>query len=614
MCSVVGVIGSNSSKDIVLEGLAQLEYRGYDSAGFACLDKAGNGNIQCVKAAGALSKLRDKINREPIDGFVGIGHTRWATHGPATEANAHPHVDCLAQIGIVHNGIIENHHSLRQKLQSTHILSSQTDTELIAHIYEQELAQEGDLVTAVCNLATQLEGAYAFVAIAQQHPDTIVAVRKGSPLCVGIGGGQYFVASDVFAFAKHTCNVVFLPEASIALVRKDGVQIFDFQGNQLIVSAQKVEVSFSDGSKSGYEHFMLKEIYEQKRAIRYTIADLVPRGETIWQQLGITREQASQLQSIQLIGSGTSWHAGRIAQFFFESLCNMPVSVSLASEFCYMPLFSRQHCLYLAISQSGETADTLQALRSVKARQLPTAVLTNVSTSSMVREAGGAFCTKAGQEIAVASTKAFTTQLAALYWLAHAIALEKNLITQDQMAASIEQLLLCSELLENNIEQYKHKIVTVYAPRYARYKRFLFLGRHISYPFALEASLKLKEISYLFSQCYPAGELKHGPIALIDEDTPVFIFSSVNPLIYQKLLSNAQEVKARSGHIVAFAFEGQDELIELADCVFVLPQVSALLAPIAMTGIMQFFVYQIAKELGCAIDKPRNLAKSVTVE
>lgn len=613
MCSVVGYIGNKLSRAIVLKGLERLEYRGYDSAGFACLDQSSN-SLQLVRAAGALSNLYEKVAATPIDGSVGIGHTRWATHGAATELNAHPHVDCTNSICVVHNGIIENHHVLRQQLQPTHTIKSQTDSELIAHLYESALNEHTDVVQAISQVALQLDGAYAFVAIAQQHPDIMVAVRKGSPLCIGMGNGQTYVASDVFAFEEYTHFVAYLPEKSCAIIRKDSFEVYDFQGNPLYIPVVEVEAMPETGSKSGYEHYMLKEIYEQKRAIRDTIADLESRTDTMWAQLGLDAEYVRELESLQLIGSGTSWHAGRIAQFFFESVCEIPVSVVLSSEFCYMPLFAKEKSLYLAISQSGETADTLQVIRKIQEFHLPTAVLTNVSTSSMVREADGAFFTKAGQEIAVASTKAFSTQLAALFWLSYRIALEKKLITQDVMTTALEQLMLCSELMENSIEQYKHIIISEYAPRYAEYKRFIFLGRHISYPFALEASLKLKEISYLFSQCYPAGELKHGPIALVDEETPVFIFSSVDQLIYQKLLSNAQEVKARKGHIVAFAFEGQDELIGLADAVIVLPRVHPLLGPLVMTSVMQFFVYQIAKELGCPIDKPRNLAKSVTVE
>lgn len=613
MCSVVGYIGNMLSRAIVLKGLERLEYRGYDSAGFACLDQS-NHSLQLVRASGALSNLYEKVAATPIDGSVGIGHTRWATHGAATELNAHPHVDCTKSICVVHNGIIENHHQLREQLRSTHKIISQTDTELIAHLYESVLAEHPDIVKAVCHVALQLEGAYAFVAMAETHPDVLVAVRKGSPLCIGMGNGQTYVASDVFAFADYTHQVAYLPEKSCAIIHKDRFEIYDFQGNPLYIPVIEIEALPDVGSKSGFEHYMLKEIYEQKRAIRDTIADLESRTDTMWPQLGLDASYVQNLESLSLIASGTSWHAGRIAQFFFESICKMPVSVMLSSEFCYMPLFAKEHSLYLAISQSGETADTLQVIRKIKDHALPTAVLTNVPTSSMVREADGAFFTRAGQEIAVASTKAFSTQLAALFWLSYRIALEKKLITQDVMTQALEQLMLCSELMENSIEQYKQRIITDYAPRYAQYKRFIFLGRHISYPFALEASLKLKEISYLFSQCYPAGELKHGPIALVDEETPVFIFSSLDELIYQKLLSNAQEVKARKGHIVAFAFEGQDELIGLADAAIVLPRVQPLLGPLVMTSVMQFFVYQMAKELGCPIDKPRNLAKSVTVE
>jgi glucosamine--fructose-6-phosphate aminotransferase (isomerizing) len=334
----------------------------------------------------------------------------------------------------------------------------------------------------------------------------------------------------------------------------------------------------------------------------------------LWDHIGLSKDQIKNLHALSLIGCGTSWHAARIGQFFFEQICMMPTKVLLASEFRYMSFFSESKNVYIAISQSGETADTLEALRMINSMNLPTVALTNVSSSTMVREAGGFLLTQAGQEVAVASTKAFSTQVAALFWLAHRLALEKGIITQQQMEQAEEDLLVAAEVLENCIENYKIEIMQTLGRKYAQYKKSIFLGRHISYPFALEASLKLKEVAYVFAQCYPAGELKHGPLALVDKDTRIFLFSHRDPLIYQKLLSNAQEVKARNGHLIVFAFEGQTELHALADLLFVIPNVNPLLGPLAMTGLMQFFVYHIALELGCAIDKPRNLAKSVTVE
>ena len=359
---------------------------------------------------------------------------------------------------------------------------------------------------------------------------------------------------------------------------------------------------------------MLKEIYEQKKAIHDTVDFLQTIHDRIWDNMGIAAQDVVKLDSINLLGCGTSWHAGYIAQFFFETICMVPTRIHLASEFRHMPFFAQPNSLYVAISQSGETADTLEAMRLINGMKLPTVALTNVFSSTMVRECDGFVLTQAGREIAVASTKAFSTQLTACYWLAHRIALEKKLINVNQMEQAQEDLLVAAELLENSIENYKLEIINTYAKQFAKYKKMIFLGRNISYPFALEAALKLKEIAYIFASCYPAGELKHGPLALIDDETPVFVFSHQDAIVYQKLVSNVQEVKARNGYVISFAFDGQSQLIELSNCSFVIPRVKPLLGPLAMTGLMQFLFYAIAKELDCPIDKPRNLAKSVTVE
>ena len=381
-----------------------------------------------------------------------------------------------------------------------------------------------------------------------------------------------------------------------------------------LLQKDSFSADWSGSEKQGHDHYMLKEIYEQKGAIHATLDFLHAMNSRVWDQLNLSTEQIKKLDKINLIGCGTAWHAARIAQFFFEYVCMVPTRVYVASEFRYMPFFAEQNSLYITVSQSGETADTLEALRLINSLELPTVALTNVASSTMVREAGGFLLTQAGQEIAVASTKAFSTQIAALFWLANRVACEKGIINTKQMEQAEQELLVVAEVLENSIENYKIEIVETLAKKYAKFKKFIFLGRHISYPFSMEAALKLKEISYIFAQCYPAGELKHGPLALIAPDIPVFIFSHQKPTIYQKILSNAQEVKARNGHLVVFAFEGQKALIELAHTAFILPKVNELLGPLAMTGLMQFFVYQIAKELKCPIDKPRNLAKSVTVE
>lgn len=614
MCGIVGYIGKNYSRAFVLEGLARLEYRGYDSAGFACIDPKDS-RLFYHKAAGRLSNLVAKCDVSLIDGHLGIGHTRWSTHGISSEENAHPQFDCTKTVSIIHNGIIENHLELKKQLIETgHIFHSQTDTEIIAHLLEAYLVSHNTLKSAVVDLVNQLEGAYAVVAIMQDNPDVMILIRKRSPLCVGIGDDEMFVSSDLMAFADKTKKVLFLPDESIAFVKKNRIELYDFSGNVLPIHIQEITTQWSAFEKRGHEHYMLKEIYEQKTAIHDTITFLHSIRNRIWDHLGLTVEQVLNLDRLHFVGCGTSWHAALIAEFFFEQICMIPTKVHLASEFRYRHFFPDANGAYIMVSQSGETADTLEALRMISALKLPTIALTNVASSTMVREADGFMLTQAGQEVAVASTKAFSTQVAALYWLAHRIALEKKFITEQQMDLAEEDLLVVAEMLENGIENYKIDIVQTIAQRYAQYKKVIFLGRHISYPFAMEAALKLKEISYIFAQCYPAGELKHGALALIDSETPVFIFSHQDPLIYQKLVSNAQEVKARGAHIVVFAFDGQDELCSLADQVFITPRVRPLLGQLAMTGLMQFLVYHMANVLGRPIDKPRNLAKSVTVE
>jgi glutamine---fructose-6-phosphate transaminase (isomerizing) len=612
MCGIVGYVGDNESRSLICRGLQRLEYRGYDSAGFACLDSRTQ-QISYKKTTGQLKNLLYALEIDPIDGSIGIGHTRWATHGSITQENAHPQMDCHGKCTIVHNGIIENFQELKSKLlQQNHSFQSQTDTEIIAHLCEA--ISKDQLIINISEIVNQLHGAFAFILLHTQLADTLVAVRKGSPLCIGIGKNLNFIASDPLAFAGSTEKVLFLPDESFAIITKDEVRLYNFAGIELNLSIEKLDIVWSEDEKSGYEHYMLKEIYEQKKAINQTLSWYKEIDETIWQHINITPEQIKQLRSLHLIGCGTSWHAGRIGQFFFEHIAHIPTRVVLASEFRYAPLFPEDNSIYLALSQSGETADTLECIRLINSYNLPTVALTNMASSTMVREVNGALLTKAGQEIAVASTKAFSTQLVVLYWLAHRIAQEKGIISSDRMQQTYDDLALTAEVLENSIERYRISIEKKLAPFYAKFKRFIFLGRQESYPFALESALKLKEISYIFAQCYPAGELKHGPIALLDAQTPVVLFSSLDKQIYHKIISNGQEVKARGAHLVAFAFEGQVELANLADHAFVLPRVNPLLAPLAMTGLMQFWVYHIARVLNCPIDKPRNLAKSVTVE
>lgn len=620
MCGIVGYIGNRKSKNIILKGLKRLEYRGYDSAGFVFLSEKNN-VLTCVKSIGDIKALKEKLNKfsKEIfnvndDGTVGLGHTRWATHGVVNELNAHPHLNCDKDIAIVHNGIIESHSELARMLKEHgHNLISTTDSEVIVHLFS-ELLKELDLKSALLKLVSMLNGAYAFVLISQKFPDQIVLVRKKSPLVFGVGSGEMFVASDFLAFSDWTDQVVFMPEESIAILNRDSFEIFDFGGSSLDVNPTLVDTKFSDVSKGDFESFMLKEIYEQKDTIKKTISKFIESKLTLWDKLAVSSGQIKKLKQINLVAAGTSWHAARIAQFFIEFVCKIPAKVYLASEFIYMPFFKEDDSLFIFVSQSGETADTMEALRLVNGFGLSTIALTNVESSSLVREAGGFLHMQAGPEIAVASTKAFSNQVASLYWLAHMISLEMGLIKAEEVELAENNVISVANTLESSIDIYKNKIINELAPFYSKYEKFIFLGRHISYPFAMESALKLKEISYIFAQSYPAGELKHGPIALIDEKTPVVVFSVLDNLIYKKIVSNAQEVKARGGHLLVFAFEGQDELIKLADHVFVFPIVDPLLVPLAMTGVMQFFIYQITKELGCPVDRPRNLAKSVTVE
>lgn len=615
MCGIVGYIGSKKSRLHVLDGLAQLEYRGYDAGGFGCIDPSGNGLV-IFKACGGIAELRSVVEKSNIDSHLGLGHMRWSTHGAATNIhNAHPHLDCSETIAIVHNGIIENYHELKERLiQNKHVFRSETDSETIAHLLEEALVKTDTLQDALVALVNELEGAYAFVCMLKDHPDTLLLARKRSPLCIGVGIDEMFVASDPLAFGNKAHDVLFMPDESFALVTKNHIELYDFSGKKLQPKIIKNTINSTSMGKNGFEHFMLKEIYDQKRVLHETVTFLQEMDQGTWQKIGLNDLEIQKLQRIHLVGCGTSWHAGKIAQFFFENIAGIPVDVHLASEFRYKRFFQEKNTVYIGISQSGETADTLEALRMVNQHSMPTVALTNVPSSSMVRECTGFLLTQAGPEIAVASTKAFTAQVASLYWLAHRIGLQKGLVTPNQLKQAKADLILVAEVLENCIELYKNQIIEHDAPMFAQIPHYIFLGRNISYPFALEAALKLKEIAYLFVDCYPAGELKHGPLALVQDGVPVVLFSCLDHLIYQKLLSNAQEVKARNGHLVVFCFENQQELIKLADQAYIIPQVPPLLAPLAMTGLMQYWVYEIAKALNCPIDKPRNLAKSVTVE
>lgn len=612
MCGVVGFVSKHGlAQKNVLRGLSCLEYRGYDSTGFACIDQQSKLHIQ--KVVGSLNNLIPALEAKSIDGTIAIGHTRWATHGMATLENAHPHTDCGQSLALIHNGIIENHQILRKQLQQQgHTFTSESDSEVIAHLAETFIQEQLRPSAILQKLSETLQGAYAYIILSQNFPNQLLIARNRSPLCLAIGKDGIFVASDPLAFPEQVDQMLFLPDKSYAVVTHNEYQIFDFVGNLLDVQLEKADKLVVVSGKGDYEHYMLKEIFEQKQAILRTLYEY-KSGQTIQERLGLSTQAIKELEEITIVGCGTSFHAGLIGQFFLESIAQVATTVQLGSEFRHKTFLPRKKSVCIAISQSGQTADTLEAVELVKQHKVPVVALTNVAQSSLARESNGLLVTQAGPEIAVASTKAFSTQVATLYWLAHQIALVKGLIDNTSMLQVEQDLEAVASMLEANIAVHKDSIVAD-LDLYVSFKNYIFLGRHVTYPFALEAALKLKEISYIFSQAYSAGELKHGPLALVDATVPVILFSHPDESIYKKIVANAQEVKARKGFLIVFACQGQEELLELADKSFIMQTGPALLSPLAMTGVMQFFCYVLAKKLGRSIDKPRNLAKSVTVE
>lgn len=616
MCSVVGLISASGVRQGVLASLKRLEYRGYDSAGYAEIN-ANSVSIEVKRAEGFLDNLAQQLqlNTEPHTDFIGIGHTRWATHGKVTVNNAHPHISCDGKIAVVHNGIIENYVELKSVLESQgHFFRSETDTEVIVHQFEEFLFQGKTPEQALGLLAFVLKGTYAIVLLAYEWPDSLFFIRKGSPLCVGFSHADTYIASDVLAFTGKVTEGIFIPDESYGILYHDNIHLWNFNHTSFSTARIPMSDSWIVSDKGDYEHYMLKEMYEQKDAIKQTIMHYQWYEDSLHELLGLESHILDTIEKIILVGCGTSWHAGRIGEFFFESIAGVPASAVLASEYRYKTFFPSLRTLYVFVSQSGETADTLEVLRMINAYNLVTVALTNVSTSTLVRECHGVLLTHAGPEIAVASTKAFSTQVSALYWLALTLSYNRKLLSYDEYRLKQHELFEVADILEETMTRYKDDIMYHEAPYYKETKHAIFIGRHVSYTFALEAALKLKEISYIFSQAYPAGELKHGPLALIDSQTPVFVFSHPDPILYQKTLSNAQEVYARNGRLIVFACEGQTELIKLAEYSFVVPRVSSLLFPLAITGVMQYFCYALAKACDRPIDKPRNLAKSVTVE
>jgi glutamine---fructose-6-phosphate transaminase (isomerizing) len=624
MCGIVGYVGRKEVVPIIIEGLRRLEYRGYDSAGIAV---AGNGDkLQVRRAEGKLRNLEEVIRLKPLEGTYGIGHTRWATHGRPTEENAHPHRDCTGKIVVVHNGIVENYLSLKKKLiEEGHKFSTETDTEVIAHLTEKHLFKTGNghhptLEDAVRKTVKELSGVFALAVISVDEPNKIVAARNGPPLVVGLGNEEYFVASDVPAILYHTRDIFFLADGDLAVVTPAGVQLTDFDGKPIERQVQHVTWDPIMAEKGGFKHFMLKEIYEQPRAVRDTTLGRVSldTGHIFLDEMQIGDAEFRAAKKINIVACGTSWHAGQAGKFMIESFARVPVEVDYASEWRYRDPIVSPDTITLVISQSGETADTIAAQREAKAKGSHTLAICNVVGSMITREAAGTIYTHAGPEIGVASTKAFTCQLVALYLFALYLAQVRGAMTAEQIRTAAQELTLIPGKLENILTH--DEACEDLAKRFQRAQDFLFLGRGIHYPIALEGALKLKEISYIHAEGYPAGEMKHGPNALIDENLPVVIIATRdanNPdsmVRYEKTMSNLKEVKARSGVVIALATEGDEEIKEAADHVLYVPAAPEELSPILEIVPLQLLAYHIAVRRGCDVDQPRNLAKSVTVE
>jgi glucosamine--fructose-6-phosphate aminotransferase (isomerizing) len=613
MCGIVGYIGDRNAIPILLEGLKRLEYRGYDSAGIAFYE---NGGIVVKKTVGKLSNLESKINGHEYRSTIGIGHTRWATHGRPTEINAHPHCDCSGRVVVVHNGIIENHALLRDALTCEgHVFSSQTDTEVVSHLIEKYLMEGKDLRDAVLKALGEIKGTFALAVISDLSPDRMVVARRSSPLVIGCGRGEYFVASDVTPLLRYTRDAIFLDDNEVAVLNKKGLEVFDVEsGCRKQKSIYHVTWDADLAEKNGYPHFMLKEIHEQPQAIRNTWSGITlvdGKDGLEWRDLNLSRDEILNLSRIYLVACGTSWHASLIGKFMIESLARIPVEVDLASEFRYRSPLIDKRTLTIGITQSGETADTLGAMRKAKTEGSKVLTICNVVESSATREADGVIYTHAGPEIGVASTKAFTSQLVALYMFALFLGRVRGLVSDILFCKFISELKSIPESIERVIE--RESEIENLANLYWERKNFLFLGRGVTYPLALEGALKLKEISYIHAEGYAGGEMKHGPIALIDEDMVVVALVPRNS-IYEKMLGNVEEVKAREGTVIALTTLGDRYLGSKVDHVFYVPKSNDLLTPILYAVPLQLLAYYIARNRGCDIDQPRNLAKSVTVE
>ena len=605
---------------LIIDGLRKLEYRGYDSAGIAVVDE--NRELKIERAEGKLRNLEDALRQHPIDGTYGVGHTRWATHGRPTEENAHPHRDCTGRVVVVHNGIIENYLELKEDLRKKdHQFVTETDTEVIAHLIEEHLKQGSNFEEAVRKTVTQLRGIFALSMLSADEPDTIISARFGPPAVIGIGNQEFFVASDVPAILEHTRDVFFLGDSEIAVMTKDGVRVTDFRGNPVEPQRQRITWDPIQAEKGGFKHFMLKEIYEQPRAVRETVEGRVSldTGRVFLDDMkGLTEADFQRFKSIKIAACGTSWHAGIAGKYMIEQLARIGVEVDYASEFRYRDPVLDEDTLLLVISQSGETADTIAALREVKERGGKVLSICNVQGSMITREADGTVLTHAGPEIGVASTKAFTAQMIALYLFGLYLGQIRGTLTAEQSRAHAQELAELPVKMEHVLSDTEG--IEELAKEFFRATDFLYLGRGINFPIALEGALKLKELSYVHAEGYPAGEMKHGPNALIDERLPVLFINTreegnrPSELRYEKTHSNIVEVKAREGIVISVVTEGDSMSSKMSDRVIEIPPSSDLLSPLLSIIPLQLLAYHIAVRRGCDVDQPRNLAKSVTVE
>ena len=614
MCGIIGYIGSKEVVPVLVDGLRRLEYRGYDSAGIALVE---DGQVEIRRSAGKLSRLEEVIRTQPVTGGYGVGHTRWATHGRPTEENAHPHRDCTGQIVVVHNGIIENYLDLKHQLeQEGHRFETETDTEVVAHLVEREIGDDG-LENAVRRALSQLRGLFGLVLVAAQDPDKIVAVRNGPPIVLGMGDKEFLVASDIPAVLGHTHDVVFLGDEEMAVITRASVEFTDFTGRAVSKAIERIQWDPVMAEKAGYKHFMLKEIFEQPWAIQETVLGRISeeRGTVILGELDISDDELRSIEQVVILACGTSWHAGLVGKFLIEQLATLRVDVDYGSEYRYRNPIAGPRTLAVVITQSGETADTLAALREAQRKQAKSIAICNVVGSMATREADGTVYTHAGPEIGVASTKAFTSQLVALNLLALHLAQVRGTVTQDEAQLQIEGLTQLPGLLQHTLRC--DATVAEIAKQFYRRTNFLYLGRGINYPIALEGALKLKEISYIHAEGYPAGEMKHGPIALIDENMPVVALVPSGP-VFDKMMGNLQEAKTRGGAILAVTDADPEAFSSVLDSdqdpVIAVPPAHPLLNPLLMVVPLQLLAYHIAVLRGCDVDQPRNLAKSVTVE